>query len=564
MGKIVAAYRAYCNRCGRGRSWRRLGALLLALALPCLHANAATEDALASALKGEFALQSGEGAAAARQYLEAAQKSDDAALAERAAEVALVAHENALAAQALARWRQLDPKSEDLASADAVLALRIGDRANARRELLAILGPDGKGWKRTVRVFSSATDSATSAQVAGDLLRQGRWPTDISAWLAFGALSQRLGDPALTRQIVGEVVRRFPNDPHVWLLEAERLREQNDEVAARRAIERALSLNDGDADVRSAAAAGYALLGDRKAAAATLAAGPQDDRSYIARAGYLAEIDDADGLAKLYDEVKAQSSAPGAARGLLLGQLAEYLKHLDEALAWYRGLPEGPQRDTAQSRIAIVLDARGDLDGALKVLRELQHDDGADGDAQRDSFQVEAELLTKHQRKDEALAAYGRGLAIYDAEPGLLYGRALLLEGMDRIAEAEADLRSIIKTQPENADALNALGYTLADRTQRYAEAQVLIERALRLQPDSPAILDSLGWVQHRLGRDAEALRNLRRAFALQKDAEIAAHLGEVLWLQGDKDGARVVWKQGMAIDKDNRALLRTVQTYKP
>ena len=115
-----------------------------------------------------------------------------------------------------------------------------------------------------------------------------------------------------------------------------------------------------------------------------------------------------------------------------------------------------------------------------------------------------------------------------------------------------------------NAEALNALGYTLADRTDRYAEAQVLIEKALRLQPDSPAFLDSLGWVQHRLGRDVEALRNLRRAFSLLKDPEIAAHLGEVMWLHGDKDGARAVWKEGLALDKDNRALRRVVQTYRP
>jgi tetratricopeptide (TPR) repeat protein len=555
---------AHCNCYDRGRSRGRLFALLLCLAMPVLNANAATEDTLDRVLRGEFALQSGDGAKASREYLEASQKSDDPALARRAAEIALVAHENAYAAQAIARWRQLDPKSEDLQSAEAVLALRSGDRAGARRELLAMLGPDGNGWKRAFGALSSATDSATSAQVAGDLLREGRWPQDIGVWLAFGELSQRLGDPALTRRIAGDLVRRFPAEPHVWLLEAERLREQNDPDGARRAIEHALVLAPRDADVRNAAAGGYALLGDRRTAAATLAVGTQDDRSYISRAGYLAEADDRDGLAKLYAEVKALADKPDAARGLLLGQLAEYLQRFDEALAWYRGLPAGPQHDAAQSRIAIVLDARGDLDGAIKTLREVQHDDGADGDAQRDSFQIEAELLAKHQRKDEALAAYGRGLAIYDGEPGLLYGRALLLEGMDRVTEAEADLSSIIKTQPDNAEALNALGYTLADRTQRYAEAQVLIERALRLQPDSPAILDSLGWVQHRLGRDAEALRNLRRAFSLQKDAEIAAHLGEVLWLGGDKTGARTVWEQGLSIDKDNRALQRTVQTYKP
>ena len=325
-----------------------------------------------------------------------------------------------------------------------------------------------------------------------------------------------------------------------------------------------MSLGGGDTHVRDLAAAAYARLGDPKTAAATVAKGAQDDTSYISRAAYLAKAEDSAGLAALYAEVKAQSSTPDAERGLLLGQLAEYLKRFDDALAWYRGVTDGAAHDDAQNRIAIVLEARGDLDGALAILRAQHSDATSSVDAQVESFRIEAEFLAKHTRKDEALATYDRGLAFFDGDQDLLYGRALLLEDMDREKEAEADLRVIVAADPNNADALNALGYTLADRTNRYAEAQALIEKALRLQPDSPAFLDSLGWVQHRLGRDVEALRNLRRAFSLLKDPEIAAHLGEVLWLGGDKDGARAVWKQGLALDKDNRALQHMIQTYKP
>jgi len=542
----------------------RTASCVLAMSLLGMQAHAAIEDALAPTLRGEFALQAGDGATAARNYLEASQKSDDPALARRATEVALLAHQDALATRALARWRQLDPKSDDPATADALIALRKGDRANASRVLLAMLDSGSEGSKRAIRVLALATDSATSALVANDLFKRGHWPQDIDAWLAFGELSRRLGDPALTRSIVGDVVRRFPNEPRAWLLESARLREQGDPVAARHAIEHALALATVDAKVRTAAAEELALLGDTKAAADALSKGPQDDTSYIARAAYLAQADDEGGLAALYAEVKSLARAPDAERSLLLGQLAEYLKHDDEALAWYRGIPHGIAANQAQNRIAIVLDSRGDLDGALAVLHAQQHDSSADEDEQRDSFQTEAELLASHGRKDEALAVYGRALAFFDDDQALLYGRAVLLVGMDRVAEAEADLRNIVAQDPDNAEALNALGYTLADRTDRYAEAQVLIEKALRLQPDSPAFLDSLGWVQHRLGRNAEALRNLRRAFALQKDPEIAAHLGEVLWLGGDKDGARTIWKQGLTIDKDNGALHRMLQTYHP
>ncbi|MEO7478838.1 MAG: hypothetical protein ABIT64_06380 [Lysobacteraceae bacterium] len=528
------------------------------------HALAATEDVLSPLLQGEFALQAGDDALAARDYVEAAQKTDDPALAKRATEIALLGHQDRLAASALARWRQLDPASKDVAWAEALLALRTGDRATARRDLLAMLSAGDAGWKNAVRVLASATDSATSALVAGDLLTQGHWPRDINAWLAFGAVSQRLGDAGLTQRIVGEAIRRFPNDARARLLESARLREQGDPAGARRAVNRALVSEIHDAGVRNVIASELALLNDPKAAAAALAKGPQDTTSYISRAAYLAQADDNPGLAKLYAEVKSLAPEPDAQRRLLLGQLAEYLKHDDQALAWYRGIPKGTAYGDARNRIAAVLAARDDLDGALQILRDQQHDDAVDDQAQIDSYQLEAELLSQHGRNDEALAAYGRGLAMFDGDTGLLYGRALLLEGMDRIADAETDLRNIIAMEPDNTQALNALGYTLADRTSNYAEAQVLIEHALRLQPDSPAILDSLGWVQHRLGRNAEALHNLRRAFALQKDAEIAAHLGEVLWLTGDKDAARNVWKQGLAIDKENRAMQRVVQDYHP
>jgi predicted Zn-dependent protease len=545
-------------------------AAVCALALLfCTHARASTEDALAQTLQGEFALQAGDGNLAAQKYLEASQKTDDPALAQRATDIALLAHSDAIAARALVRWRQLDPKSDGLAPAEALLALRRGDRATARSDLLGMLATGGDSWKRVIRVLASATDSATSAQVAADLLDQGTWPKEIDAWLAFGQVSRRLGDPALTKRLDDNLLHRFPNEPRAWLLESERLREQGDVAAARNAVVHALSFGPVDADVRTAAADALAALDDPKSAAAVLANGPQDDTSYVARAGYLAQADDDSGLTALYAELDSSQKStgklpPGPERRLLLGQLAEYLKRNDDALAWYRGIPRGVAYNDAQNRIAIVLETGGDLAGALAVLRAQQHDGGADETAQRDSFEIEAEFLAKHERKDEALVVYGRGLAFFDDDQTLLYGRALLLERMNRVAEAESDLRNIVAEDPQNADALNALGYTLADRTNRYAEAQALIEKALRLQPDSPAFLDSLGWVQHRLGRDAEALRNLRRAFSLQKDPEIAAHLGEVLWLGGDKQSARAVWNEGLALDKDNSALRRVIQTYKP
>jgi tetratricopeptide (TPR) repeat protein len=537
------------------------------------------DTALEPTLEGEFALQAGDYPRAAERYLQAATLSMDPALAQRATEIAVLTHQDLCAARALRRWRELSPQSTDAIGVAAVLALRRGDRDQARETLLGMLAGGGDGWKDAIRSLAAAADTPTATVVAGDLLERGHWPHEIGAWLALGGLAQRLGDPALTRRIVAEVVTRFPDDPRAWLLESARLREQGDTVGARRAIERALASPHGDSGLRTAAAAELSLLADPKAAAAALAHGPQNVATYTTRAAFLARADDRTGLQSLYREVKVDADKTGAIQSgsilsgavestsdrlLLLGQLADYLKRDIEALVWYRSVPRGKSHGEAISRSAMVLDRQGDTATALAQLHALQRDPDEDANAQRASYQLEAQLLAGHKRYDAALLTYARGLGVFDADPDLLYGRALLLEQMDRVADSEADLRGILQVDPDNAEALNALGYTLADRTQRYREAQGYIEKALLLQPDTPAFLDSLGWVQHHLGRDADAVRNLRRAFALQKDAEIAAHLGEVLWLEGDREDARGFWKQGQALDRDNRALKRVIDTYKP
>ena len=156
--------------------------------------------------------------------------------------------------------------------------------------------------------------------------------------------------------------------------------------------------------------------------------------------------------------------------------------------------------------------------------------------------------------------AYSRGLAAFPDDLDILYARGLSWERRDDIARAEADLRRILVIEPESVATLNALGYTLADRTDRYQEALELINRARAAEPDNAAIIDSYGWVLYRLGRTEEALGELRRAYALQKDAEIGAHLGEVLWVLGKRDEARKYFEQAREIDPDNRALQRALE----
>ncbi|HWI24872.1 MAG TPA: tetratricopeptide repeat protein [Lysobacter sp.] len=516
---------------------------------------------LEGTLAGEFALQAGNLDEATRWYLQAAQATDDAGLAERATRIALLANDDARAAQALELWRKRAPESLAMRAAEATLSLRRNDARAARRELQALLAAGDEGWRHALIVLGSGgKDPRLAARLLEELVDDGAIPPQLQAWLAFGGLAQRLEQTALAERIVAEVVRRFPGEPRVALLRASQLREAGKPEEARKVLAGmgdAARLSD---DLRTSIAAEYDALGDATAAADVLARGPQDERSYTLRAALLARAEDKVALGKLYDELRAGSVKPDPRRRLLLGQVAEFLQRNAEALEWYRSVPGGEQRWTARLRAANVLHELKRRPEALDELRKLQGDATADDDTRRDAYLLESELRRKDGDAAGELDAFARGLAAYPDDPALLYARALTWERRDDIARAEADFRRILVAEPDNVNALNALGYTLADRTTRYAEALQLIDRARAAEPDSAAIIDSYGWVLYRLGRTKEALPELRRAYSMQKDPEIASHLGEVLWVMGQKDEARRYFDEARKLDPENRSLQRALR----
>jgi tetratricopeptide (TPR) repeat protein len=533
--------------------------LLLALAASGAPSAWAKDDGLQSLLEGEFALQQGDAASAAAAYVEAAEATRDPALAERAAQVALLADDLKGAQRALARWRALQPRAPGLASAEARLALLRGDQAAAFAALRGLLA-DADNWRGAIQALAAGNKSVVAGAVLAQLVRENALPDNLDAWLALGGLAQRMELKQLGPELAAKAVVRFPQLPRAWLWEAEEAQRRKDPAAARAAIAKATALGPLDASVRLAVAAQLDALGDPAGAAAALANGEQDDTTLAGRAAYLSRADDDAALAELYALVAADAGKASPARLFLLGQLAELQEKTEDAIAWYERVPSGLQREQAQLRLAVLQDKLGKLDDAVLRLRELQASDSEYGEILRDAYLLEAELLSRHDRHEEALDAFSRGLQIFEDDAELLYARALTHERVNRVDAAEVDLRRLIEIDPENADALNALGYTLADRTERFQEALDLIQRAIRLKPDTPAIIDSLGWVSYRLGRMDDALRHLRRAFELQRDAEVAAHLGEVLWVTGAKDEARAVWRQGRELDPDNRALQQVLE----
>ncbi|MEL4892438.1 tetratricopeptide repeat protein [Xanthomonas protegens] len=551
----------------------RIRTILLLSAIAAVAAPAAAkapspaQDVMTPVLAGEFALQAGQLADASRWYLQAANDSPgDAGLAERATRIAMLANDTAAAAQALALWRQRAPESLAMRSAEASLALRNGNLRQARSLLVALLrDKDPRGWRfALIALVSGNRDPEVAAKALDQLLDANAIPDQLEAWQEFGRLALRLDQPKLAERIVDQLVRRFPQEPRVALLHATQLQQAGKTEQARALLQGVEPKVSGDPELRTALAYAYDAIGDTAAAARVLALGPQTTQNYGLRASMLAKLQDNAALTALYDELRKGADRPDPERRLLLGKIAEFLKRNQEAVDWYRGVPGGPLRSEARLRAAGALYALGQKDAAFAEARALQDDAEADDAARRDAYVLEAELRQRSGDDAGELQVFERGLAAYPDDNALLYARGLSWERRDRIDRAEADLRKILVTDPENVAALNALGYTLADRTKRYREALQLIDRARTADPDNAAIIDSYGWVLYRLGKTQEALVQLRRAWSLVKDPEIAAHIGQVLWEQGKHEEANKYFDEARKLDPDNRALRRALDKVAP
>lgn len=546
------------------RGWLLFAALLAPLAANAREPEPAeVGEAIGAAMAAEFSLRAGKLNEAVRWFLQASEATGgDAALVERAVQVALVGNDDALLGEALSQWQALAPESLAMRSAEANWLLRTGRDRRARRALESLLrDPDPRAWGYAVGALGGGTrDQQASARILQRLLDANAVPDDLRAWLGFGGLAQRFGDEALSARIVEEVVQRFPDEPRVALLRAAQAREGGDDDAARQALERIEAQALESPELRLAIAAQYEQLEALDSAARVMAMGPQDERSYALRASLLVRAEDNEGLEALYGELSGRADAPHPGWRLLLGQLAEYMERPAEALEWYRSVPGGVQRDIARLRGAKVLFDLERYEEAFAELRALQADAAIEEDLRRDSYLMEAELRREADDEPGELDAYARGLAAWPDEGTLLYARALMWERRDDIDRAEADLRRLLVAEPENVHALNALGYTLADRTERFEEALALIDRARLAEPDNGHIIDSYGWVLYRLGRYDEALVELRRAWSILRDAEVAAHIGQVLWELGRRDEAQEFFEKAHALDPANRALLRSLE----
>ena len=241
---------------------------------------------------------------------------------------------------------------------------------------------------------------------------------------------------------------------------------------------------------------------------------------------------------------------------LNLGRIAEERNDPQGALIEYAQVGPGNDYLPAQLRQADILISHGrgtEASAKLAAARDEQPDYAIQ------LFLIEAETLSANNQTNRAWDVLQQALKQYPDDLNLLYSRAMLAEKRNDLPQLEKDLRAIIAREPDNAMALNALGYTLSDRTTRYAEAKALIQQAYDINPDDPAVLDSLGWVNYRLGNLNEAERLLRQALDRFADQEVAAHLGEVLWANGKQREARQIWAKFLKDNPESPILRKTV-----
>jgi len=244
---------------------------------------------------------------------------------------------------------------------------------------------------------------------------------------------------------------------------------------------------------------------------------------------------------------------------LYLAQIAEDAKDYPRALDWLAKISDGNDFVTARIRRALILAHEGQLDVARNELHAVPADNP---NAATQLTLAEAQMLRDADQNDAAFDLLGGAIEKSPNNPDLLYDYGMTAEKLGRTDVLENAMRAIIRVRPDNAQAYNALGYTLADRNERLDEAKALIEKAIALAPDDASILDSLGWVQYRLGDNNDALQNLERAYKLRGDAEIAVHLGEVLWVSGRQADAERAWKEASVKEPQNTVLQQTLARF--
>jgi tetratricopeptide (TPR) repeat protein len=500
-------------------------------------------------------------------YLKSAQESGDPRLARRATQAAVYARDVGAALTAAQLWVELEPDSIDARQSLAALLIRSGqdDQAMPHLQKIITFSPEdkrGHGYLLVANLLSRSDDPQQAMHRMEQLIEP--FKDDSEALYAHALLASQLGENHKAHELLKVLLKKQPDKTEALLLQARVLHNLGEEEEALKSLKHALQQNPGNDQMRLTYARmlvdAHHLKEARKQFRILNRHLPQNSDVIYALGLLALEAGDVDDAEPYFMDLVRLGERSEEAR-LALGQIALVRKRPKEAIDWYQSVPHGERYIEAQLQATkLIADSEG-IDKAIEYLEQLPLN-SSDERIQR--YLAKAELLASKERYKEAMAVYEKALDDFNDNEELLYARAMTAEKLGQLDQLERDLKRILKNDPENAQALNALGYTLADTTDRYDEAYGYVKRAYAIRPDDPAILDSMGWCLYRLGRNDEAIAYLRQASDKMQDAEISAHLGEVLWVSGKKEEARKVWDAARKFAPEHKVLLETLERFKP
>jgi tetratricopeptide (TPR) repeat protein len=514
-------------------------------------------DLIYNTLTGEIAAQRGHERLAFEHALQAATESRDDSAAERATGLGLQANLPDAALRAAKLWVEISPNSPKAHQIASVLYIRKNNQSEAIDHLQQVVEiANNQGHAGYLQAAAIIEKSAAPDQ--GLLMMQqliSDETDDPKALYALALTANRAKQHPLALEYIDRSLAIDPSSTQSLVLKTQTIlaMEQNEQGLA--FIKQAYEANPENAQLGKAYARLLLEMNRTDEALGVygnlLEQNPKDN-TIVFSLGIIhlqqEQYQEAKGhLKSLVDKRYKRNQA-----SFYLGMIAEEEAKPEEALDWYSRV-EGKNTIDAQIRIAKILADQGNLNQARETLQRLRITQS--GHEVR-FYIIEAELLREAQDFETAHQVYTKALEIFTDNTDLLYARGLNAADLKRIDLLENDLRKILETDPKHADALNALGYTLADQTDRLEEARGYITEALAMKPDSPAILDSMGWVEYRLGNLESALEYLNKAAEISPDAEIASHLGEVLWHLGQQQRAIEVWNAANERDPDNRFIL--------
>ncbi|HNO74889.1 MAG TPA: tetratricopeptide repeat protein [Nitrosomonas mobilis] len=543
------------------------GDLTNAIARSSQHADSSlTEEILFDFLLAETALQRDRLDISAESYARLAHITRDARIAERAADIALRTRQPALAQEAIDLWVTLEPQSQAAHQAAVILFIDVGQLNRARPHLEKLLAsqPDavGKSFMQINKLLSRHPDKQEALTLVRQLARsydklpEAHFAVSQAAWAA--------DQPKLASDAMQKALKLRPE----WEMAAihqGRILQKLDNPAAINFYKRYLDQYSKANDLRIAYI--RALMENKKFSLAReqfhrLESENASNPDIALAIGLLsAELDDYGNAERYFKKALELGFEDTNSVNFNLGRIYETSQRNREAMDSYRRVTGGERYIPAQIRYAFLLAGQDGLTPARQHLQTVRY---LDEEQRIQLILSEAQLLREQGANPEAYDLLSTQLDKTPQQPEILYDRALIAEKLGKLDILEQDLRKLIELKPDSAHAYNALGYSLADRGLRLPEALSLIQKAIELSPDDPYIMDSLGWAYYRMGNLKKGLDYLNTAFAARPDPEIAAHFGELLWMNGRTEEAKQIWQSALDSHPGNEVLQDTMKRFIP